>query len=71
MTIAQLEQFFIENPVRQMRLNNHTFIVDFKKFVQAHLCYLKSNPKNMTYVSYYNRLVEAKNIVSQASESTN
>ncbi len=40
----------------QVRISKHEQIVDFDKFKDGHLNFLKGNPKNKTYMPYYDRL---------------
>lgn len=39
-------------------LDQATTIKDVKKFVRTHINALKSNPKNRTFLPYYNRLLK-------------
>lgn len=64
--IAELEQYFASiNIPDEIRLNNHTYIKDVKKFIKAHLEYAKANIKNPNFTPYVERLQELKTILNQ------
>jgi len=43
-----------------MQLDSGT-ILDAKKFVQNHISFLEANTRNITYICYYDRLLEFYN----------
>lgn len=59
MTLQELEKLFKENDFKgEIRLDKCTLVTDTKKFVQSHVKALKSNPKNKTYLPYWDRLIK-------------
>lgn len=66
MTIEELEAYFegIDLP-ESVYLNQATKISDVKKFVTSHLITVKTHGHIKAYASFYDRLVQLKDILEQ------
>lgn len=64
MTIEELEAYFegIDLP-ESVYLNKATKIVDVKKFVRSHLITVKAHGHIKAYSSFFDRLVQLKDII--------
>jgi hypothetical protein len=50
---------------RSLRLNEHTYIYDLKKFVESHVNTLKGNKGNKLYMPYYERLIKTLKLLRE------
>lgn len=71
MNIKQLEQYFnsIELSESPIELKQGETIINVKKYIDANLSYLKSNPGNKAFTPYYERLIQLKNKLDYEKEN--
>ena len=60
MKLPELESWFNEQELPRTAKMEHYFIHDIEKFVIAHITTLKYNSGNLTYMPYYERLMDLK-----------
>jgi len=58
MNLQELKGYFENNKYpEQFHLDDSTFIINSNIFVKSHIDYLTSNPGNILFIPYYNRLL--------------
>jgi hypothetical protein len=63
--ITDLEKYFagITPPIKPIKLNNCSTIIDYSLFIESHLATVKANNGKRTYLPYLNRLQELKQVL--------
>lgn len=70
--IDELEVWFINQTLPQsIKLNGLSYINDVPKFVKSHFEYLRANSGNPSFLGYWDRLNELKNILEHKPQTTN
>jgi hypothetical protein len=64
--VEELEAFFKNRilPIDPIRLNQCEVITDVKKFIDSHLCIVKSNNGKIVFKPYFERLLKLKEILN-------